>query len=171
MNYRSASSSSAATATGQSPPAPQWYYAPETAPPAALWTASEPDPDSVIKMDDLVSRGVLAKFSDVVYQIPPDILASSRSSITVGAAIGSDKRRFNLKWLYDYHWLRFHPSENSMMCALCRSGGRANQFAKLGSKNFKTSALVDHCSSNDHKRSVAQFGNISVGFDPAAIAM
>ncbi|KAJ2483600.1 hypothetical protein EV174_002906, partial [Coemansia sp. RSA 2320] len=122
-------------------------------------------------MDDLVSRGVLAKFSDVVYQIPPDILASSRSSITVGAAIGSDKRRFNLKWLYDYHWLRFHPSENSMMCALCRSGGRANQFAKLGSKNFKTSALVDHCSSNDHKRSVAQFGNISVGFDPAAIAM
>ncbi|KAJ2445602.1 hypothetical protein GGF42_005947, partial [Coemansia sp. RSA 2424] len=122
-------------------------------------------------MDDLVSRGVVAKISDLVYRIPPDVLLSARSSITIGAAIGGDKRRFNLKWLYDYHWLRFDPSENSMLCAMCKHGKRANQFAKRGSKNFKTSALVDHSLSNDHKRSLAQNGPMDLGSDPAAIAI
>ncbi|KAJ2560127.1 hypothetical protein GGH95_004885, partial [Coemansia sp. RSA 1836] len=133
------------------------------------WTPgdAEPEDNDVIKMDDLVSRGVVAKISDLVYRIPPDVLLSARSSITIGAAVGGDKRRFNLKWLYDYHWLRFDPSENSMLCAMCKRGKRANQFAKRGSKNFKTSALVDHCLSNDHKRSLAQNGPMDLGSDPA----
>ncbi|KAJ2173404.1 hypothetical protein EV181_007400, partial [Coemansia sp. RSA 532] len=98
--------------------------------------------------------------SPPLYEIPSDLLAAGRSSITIGAAVGGDKRRFNLKWLYDYPWLRFDPQSNAMLCALCKRGKRANQFAKKGSRNFKTSALVDHSSSNDHQRSVAQFGEL-----------
>ncbi|KAJ2746080.1 hypothetical protein GGI20_001632 [Coemansia sp. BCRC 34301] len=150
--------------TGQSPL--------HATPPAGLIPGdADNETDVVIRMEDLMSRGVVTKIGDLVYQIPPDILLSGRSSITIGAAVGGDKRRFNLKWLYDYHWLRFDPSENSMLCAMCKSGKRANQFAKLGSKNFKTSALVDHSTSNDHKRSLAQSGPLDVGSDPAAIAI
>ncbi|KAJ2822240.1 hypothetical protein GGI24_004001, partial [Coemansia furcata] len=121
-------------------------------------------------MEDLLTRGIVTRVGEQMYQIPSDLLHSGRSSITIGAAIGGDKRRFNLKWLYDYRWLRFDPGENSMLCALCKQGRRANQFAKLGSKNFKTSALADHTTSNDHKRSLAQLGPVEVVPD-CAIAL
>ncbi|KAJ2793324.1 hypothetical protein H4S07_007087, partial [Coemansia furcata] len=126
--------------------------------------------DVVLTMEDLLTRGIVTRVGEQMYQIPSDLLHSGRSSITIGAAIGGDKRRFNLKWLYDYRWLRFDPSENSMLCALCKQGRRANQFAKLGSKNFKTSALADHTTSNDHKRSLAQLGPVEVVPD-CAIAL
>ncbi|KAJ2349137.1 hypothetical protein GGH91_000981 [Coemansia sp. RSA 2671] len=130
------------------------------------------DEDGVTKIEDLESRGAVTRIGEHTYQIPGDLLSSGRSSITIGAAIGGDKRRFNLKWLYDYRWLRFDPGENSMLCALCKGGRRANQFAKLGSKNFKTSALVDHASSNDHKRSMADLGPSHPGaLDPAYVAL
>ncbi|KAJ2907893.1 hypothetical protein GGI21_003433, partial [Coemansia aciculifera] len=123
-------------------------------------------------MEDLVGRGVVTRLNSSEYQIPSDTLQSGRSSITIGAAVGGDKRRFNLKWLYEYHWLRFDPGENSMLCAMCKHGKRANQFAKLGSKNFKTSAIVDHSTSNDHKRSLlTQIGAMDSKSDPAAVAL
>ncbi|KAJ1932185.1 hypothetical protein EC988_009539, partial [Linderina pennispora] len=120
------------------------------------------DNGGVVRMEDLAERGAVIAVNGN-YQIPGDLLATGRSSMTIGAAVGSDKRRFNLKWLYDYPWLRFDPQANAMMCALCKDGKRANQFAKRGSRNFKTSALVDHSTSNDHQRSVAQFSAPSFG--------
>ncbi|KAJ1719524.1 hypothetical protein LPJ53_005728 [Coemansia erecta] len=109
----------------------------------------------VIRMEDLVERGAVAQLPGGRYQIDAGILEIGRSSITIGAAVGGDKRRFNLKWLYEYPWLRFEPNLNAMMCAMCKECKRANQFAKRGSRNFKTSALVDHSSSNDHQKSIA----------------
>ncbi|KAJ2317134.1 hypothetical protein IWW51_005451, partial [Coemansia sp. RSA 2702] len=124
--------------------------------------ARDTDADGVIRIEDLVERGAVSQLqqSPRLFEIPGDLLATGRSSITIGAAVGGDKRRFNLKWLYDYPWLRFDPQPNAMLCTLCTQGQRANQFAKKGSRNFKTSALVDHSSSNDHQRSVAQFGEL-----------
>lgn len=113
--------------------------------------------EKTITMDDLVSRGHLTQPHRDHYQITSDqLLQQGRTSITIGSPVGGDKRRFNLKWLYDYPWLQFDPQKNSMHCQVCREGRRANQFAKRGSKNFKTSALVDHATSNDHKKSLAQ---------------
>ncbi|KAJ2716197.1 hypothetical protein H4R19_000778, partial [Coemansia spiralis] len=104
---------------------------------------SDAGSDTVITMVELVERGSLVplKQSPDYMEIPSELLAVGRSSITVGAAVGADKRRFNLKWLYDYAWLRFDPHANAMFCALCKRGKRANQFAKRGSRNFKTSAI------------------------------
>ncbi|KAJ1741237.1 hypothetical protein LPJ68_003057 [Coemansia sp. RSA 1086] len=134
---------------------------------------AETDSEVVIRMDDLVERGAVVRIQDspAVYQVPQELLSAGRSSITIGAPVGSDKRRFNLKWLYDYPWLRFDPLTNSMLCSLCRQGKRANQFAKRGSRNFKTSALVDHSSSNDHQRSVAQFGAPARSDNPGMVLL
>ncbi|KAJ2076869.1 hypothetical protein H4R24_005456 [Coemansia sp. RSA 988] len=134
-----------------------------------LDTATDLDSEGVISMDDLVKRGavVLVQQDPPCFEIPGELISAGRSSITIGAALGGDKRRFNLKWLYDYQWLCFDMVLNSMFCTLCKRGKRANQFAKRGSRNFKTSALVDHSSSNDHQRSVEQFDNIDNGNDLA----
>ncbi|KAJ2395710.1 hypothetical protein GGI23_004200, partial [Coemansia sp. RSA 2559] len=109
-------------------------------------------------MEDLVSRGLVQRIGTFAYRILDDTLSTGRTSITIGAPVGADKRRFNLKWLYDYLWLQFDPETNAMLCALCKRGKRANQFAKKGSRNFKTSALADHSTSNDHQKSLGQFG-------------
>ncbi|KAJ2758570.1 hypothetical protein IWQ56_005967, partial [Coemansia nantahalensis] len=121
--------------------------------------------DAVVTMDDLVERGSVVRVAQHLgfYEIPDELLAVGRSSITIGAAVGTDKRRFNLKWLYDYGWLRFDTQMNAMVCTLCQRGRRANQFAKRGSRNFKTSAIVDHSTSNDHRRSTAQFSDPARG--------
>ncbi|KAJ2788860.1 hypothetical protein H4R20_007290, partial [Coemansia guatemalensis] len=120
-------------------------------------------------MDDLLRRGAVAQIQQdpPCYVIPSELLSAGRSSITIGAALGGDKRRFNLKWLYDYQWLCFDVLSNAMFCTLCKKSKRANQFARRGSRNFKTSALVDHSSSNDHQRSVEQFDSIDNGDDLA----
>ncbi|KAJ2695293.1 PR domain-containing protein 11 [Coemansia sp. RSA 1285] len=131
---------------------------PAQVPTAAVAGSADPDHDRVIKMEDLVARGLVLRVDASAYRILNDTLSTGRNSITIGAALGSDKRRFNLKWLYDYPWLRFDPQTNVMLCALCKRGRRANQFAKKGSRNFKTSALVDHSTSNDHQKSLIQFG-------------
>ncbi|KAJ1726521.1 hypothetical protein LPJ61_005130, partial [Coemansia biformis] len=132
---------------------------------AAQHTTGDAGPESIITMDDLIERGTVVRLqqSPEYLNIPAELLAAGRSSITVGAAVGADKRRFNLKWLYDYSWLQFDPTVNAMFCTLCKQGKRANQFAKKGSRNFKTSAIVDHSSSNDHRRSVAQVSEASRG--------
>ncbi|KAJ1893855.1 hypothetical protein LPJ66_005518, partial [Kickxella alabastrina] len=114
-------------------------------------------------MEDLVDRGTVTQLPGGQYQIAADILGTGRSSITIGAAVGGDKRRFNLKWLYEYPWLRFDHQCNAMICAICKQCKRANQFAKRGSRNFKTSALVDHSSSNDHQKSIVHFGGAMPG--------
>ncbi|PVU99385.1 hypothetical protein BB559_000790 [Furculomyces boomerangus] len=66
------------------------------------------------------------------------------------------KRRFNLWWLKDRSWLTYDQEKNVMRCTLCISSKRSNQFAREGSRNFKTSALVDHEKSNDHQLSISQ---------------
>ncbi|KAJ2845285.1 hypothetical protein J3B02_004724, partial [Coemansia erecta] len=125
------------------------------------WTGDSYNESWVIRMDDLVDRNAVTRHPQGGYQITPENLSTGRSSITIGAAVGGDKRRFNLKWLYEYPWLRFEPQINAMLCALCKECRRANQFAKRGSRNFKTSALVDHSSSNDHQKSIKGLGEPS----------
>jgi len=83
---------------------------------------------------------------------------------------------FQEEWLEIYKWLIYDSSKKLMFCSLCKSHKKLNRFGKegniillfyyfifkfynyinnrkwfkLGSKNFKTSALSEHASTKDH---------------------
>ncbi|PVV05141.1 hypothetical protein BB560_000338 [Smittium megazygosporum] len=65
-----------------------------------------------------------------------------------------NKRRFNFWWQKDHTWLIYNFELDLMKCSLCIKAKRNNQFARQGSRNFKTSALIDHEKSNDHQWSI-----------------
>lgn len=62
-------------------------------------------------------------------------------------------RKFVSKWVGDYPELQVDEEHCSMNCSTCRKFSNMKEgFAgRLGSRNFKSSALVDHWSSEAHR--------------------
>ncbi|OLY79657.1 hypothetical protein AYI68_g6269 [Smittium mucronatum] len=63
-------------------------------------------------------------------------------------------RHFKSRWLIKFPWLFYDSSLNVLKCSLCVNNHKNNQFATDGSKNFKTSAFVDHENSKEHRSSI-----------------
>ena len=58
------------------------------------------------------------------------------------------KRSFQKEWLTKYAWLKYE-----MYCSVCKAFKKKNTLTS-GSTNFRTSTLVRHIESRDHRESV-----------------
>ena len=61
------------------------------------------------------------------------------------------KRSFQKEWLTKYAWLKYEDGE--MYCSVCKAFKKKNTVTS-GSTNFRTSTLVRHIESRDHRESV-----------------
>ena len=61
------------------------------------------------------------------------------------------KRSFQKEWLTKYAWLKYEDGE--MYCSVCKAFKKKNMLTS-GSTNFRTSTLVRHIESRDHRESV-----------------
>ena len=61
------------------------------------------------------------------------------------------KRSFQKEWLTTYAWLKYEDGE--MYCSVCKAFKKKNTLTS-GSTNFRTSTLVRHIESRDHRESV-----------------
>ncbi|OMJ09041.1 hypothetical protein AYI70_g11156 [Smittium culicis] len=82
----------------------------------------------------------------------PSDAESKHSSAKVSTSIKKKAvRKFKHSWTHSFPWLIYLPDLNVLKCRLCEQANRSNQFATNGSKNFKTSAFIDHEKSKDHQ--------------------
>ena len=58
------------------------------------------------------------------------------------------KRSFQKEWLTKYAWLKYEDGE--MYCSVCKAFKKKNTLTS-GSTNFRTSTLVRHIESRDHR--------------------
>ncbi|KAK6168057.1 hypothetical protein SNE40_021959 [Patella caerulea] len=62
-------------------------------------------------------------------------------------------RRFKLKWLTKFPWLRFDDDSRKMYCQLCEKHQVKNDFVN-GSQDYNEDVLTDHERSTDHEIAV-----------------
>ncbi|XP_050391917.1 uncharacterized protein LOC126810731 [Patella vulgata] len=62
-------------------------------------------------------------------------------------------RRFKLKWLTKFPWLRFDDDSRKMYCQLCEKHQVKNDFVS-GSQDYNEEVLTDHERSTDHEIAV-----------------
>ena len=64
------------------------------------------------------------------------------------------QRTYQKTWANTYPWLRMDEDKQVMFCQLCRDAGLRNTMA-IGTNNFRTSTLVRHVETEDHRRIIA----------------
>ncbi|OMJ25968.1 hypothetical protein AYI69_g2405 [Smittium culicis] len=90
----------------------------------------------------------------------PSDTESKHSSAKVSTNIKKKAiRKFKHSWTHSFPWLLYLPDLNVLKCRLCEQENRSNQFATNGSKNFKTSAFIDHEKSKDHQNCLPKSDN------------
>ncbi len=80
-----------------------------------------------------------------------------QSAETSAPSSSQSNRRHSDKWLKLYPWLRYSDTPDGstvMKCQYCLDAGRNNSYTK-GCKNFKTSSLREHVTTQDHQLAIA----------------